>query len=183
MKELANKVGNNNVTNTSTKTFNLNFFLNETCKNAMNITDFINSIKPTLRDLEETGRIGYAEGISTIIVNNLKLLEQTARPFHCSDIKRQIIHIKTDGKWQKEIDEKPILKSAIKQIANQNIRNISKWKEINPECVDPNTRKSDKYLKIVSNSMSGLTEEEQKKNINKIVSNIAKEIVIEKILN
>lgn len=181
MKELANKVGNNNVTNTSTKTFNLNFFLNETCKNAMNITDFINSIKPTLNDLEETGRIGYTEGITTIIVNNLRMLQQTERPFHCSDIKRQIIHIKSDGKWFKEIDEKPILKNAIKTIANANIRNILKWKEHNPECDDPNTRKNDKYLKIVGNSMSGSTEQEQKKNIDKIVSNIAKEILIEKV--
>jgi hypothetical protein len=119
------KTGTNNTTNNNTnshnKTFNLNLFLNETCKDALNISDFVSSIKVSLSDLENTGRQGYVEGISNIILKNLNNLEQYQRPIHCSDFKREVIYIKDNDKWEKEGEEKPLLTKAIKVIANENI--------------------------------------------------------------
>jgi hypothetical protein len=179
--------GTHNTTNTHinshNKAFNLNFFLNETCKDAMNITDFISSIKLNLEDLENTGRRGYIEGISNIILKNLNNIEQHMRPLHCSDTKREILYVKDNNKWEKETDDKPILTKAIKVIANENIKQIKNWTDKNPDCTASDSRKNDLYLKIVSNSMNGLTEEEGKKNINKIISNVAKEMVIQKDMN
>ena len=152
--------------------------LNETCKNAMNITDFVSSIKLNLEDLEHTGRKGYIEGISNIIVKNLNDLEHHMRPLHCSDSKREILYIKDNNEWEKETDNKPILTRAIKTIANENIKQISKWRDQYPDCIDSNSRKNNMYLKIVSNSMNGLTKEESDKNIHKIISNVAKETKI-----
>jgi hypothetical protein len=166
--------------NSNNKSFNLNFFLNETCKDAMNISDFVSSIKMNLDDLEHTGRKGYIEGISNIIVKNLNNIEQHMRPLHCSDQKREILYIKDNNEWTKESDDKPILTRAIKVIANENIKQIKHWAEQHPDCTQADSRKNELYLKIVSNSMNGLTVEEGKKNINKIISNVAKEIVIQK---
>ena len=173
---------NNNSHNTTNidKCFNLNLFLNETCKNAMNITDFISSIKMNLDDLEHTGRSGYIEGISNIILKNLNKLEQHLRPLHCSDFKREVLYIKDNNEWQKETEHKPILTKAIKTIANENIKQISKWQDLNPDCTKSDSMKNDLYLKIVSNSMNGLTKEEGEKNINKIITNVAKKVIIEK---
>jgi hypothetical protein len=174
-------ITNNNINNNShNKTFNLQFFLNETCKNAMNITDFVSSIKTSLEDLEFTGRNGYIEGVSNIIFKNLTNLEKNERPIHCSDLKREVLYIKDSDEWVKETEEKPILTKAIKVIANENIKKIKDWKEMNPDCTDPDSKKNNLFLKIVSNSMNGTTEEESSKNINKIISNVAKEVIIEK---
>jgi hypothetical protein len=161
-------------------TFNLQFFLNETCKDAMNINDFVSSIKPQLEDLEATGRLGYVEGISNIILNNLKTLQIHNRPIHCSDQKREVIYIKDNDEWTKEEDDKPILTKAIKVIANENIKNIREWRNEYPDCVNADYNKNNLYLKIVSNSMSGGSAEESSKNINKIISNVAKQVVIDK---
>jgi hypothetical protein len=174
--------GTNNTThiNSHNKAFNINLFLNETCKDAMNITDFVNSIQLNLEDLENTGRRGYIEGISNIILKNLNNIEQHLRPLHCSDLKREVLYIKDNNKWEKETNDKPILTKAIKNIANENIKQIRFWKDKHPDCTSADSRKNDLYLKIVSNSMNGLTEEEGKKNINKIISNVAKETTIQK---
>ena len=170
---------NNNITNN--KTFNLHVYLNEDCKDALNISDFVSSIKVELEDLEETGRLGYVEGVSRIINKNLGDLDQNKRPIQCSDLKREIIYIKDDDKWTKEGDEnKPILKKAIKQIANENIKQISDWRKKYPDCTASDSRKNDQYLNIVSNAMAGGNKEEQEININKIVSKISKEVTIEK---
>ena len=171
---------NNNTTNNDNKTFNLNFFLNETCKDAMNISDFVSSIKVNLADLENTGRQGYIEGISNIILKNLNNLEQHFRPLHCSDLKREVFYIKDNDKWQKENDEKPILTKAIKVIANENIKQIKHWRDKYPDCTDSESKKNNLYLKIVSNSMNGSTEEESHNNIDKIIKNVAKEVTIDK---
>jgi hypothetical protein len=175
-----NTTNNTTNVNSNNKAFNLNFFLNETCKDAMNISDFINSIKLNLEDLENTGQKGYIEGISNIILKNLNNIEQHMRPLHCSDTKREILYVKDNNRWEKEADNKPILTKAIKVIANKNIKQIKNWTELNPNCTSSDSTKNDLYLKIVSNSMNGLTEEEGKKNINKIISNLAKEMVIQK---
>jgi hypothetical protein len=172
----------NNITNTNShnKTFNLNFFLNETCKNALNIDEFVSSIKVSLDDLENTGRQGYIEGISSIILNKLKNLNHYDRPIHCADQKREILYIKNNNQWFKESEEKPLLTKAIKTIANENIKQIKTWRDKNPDCTASDSKKNNLYLKIVSNSMNGSTEEESDKNINKIISNVAKEVIIDK---
>jgi len=174
----SNNTNSNN--NSHNKTFNLQFFLNETCKDAINISDFVSSIKPQLADLENTGRVGYVEGISNIILNNLNNLNNHERPLHCSDQKREVIYIKDNNEWIKENDDKPILTKAIKVIANENIKNISEWRKLNPDCTDSDSKKNHLYLKIVSNAMSGSSAEETNKNINKIISNVAKEVTIDK---
>jgi transcriptional regulator with PAS, ATPase and Fis domain len=177
------KTGTHNTTNNTNshnKAFNLNFFLNETCKDAMNITDFVSSIKVSLDDLENTGRQGYVEGISNIILQKLKNLNHYDRPIHCADQKREVLYIKNDNQWIKEGEEKPLLTKAIKTIANENIKQIKTWRDKNPECTDSDSRKNNLYLKIVSNSMNGSTETESDKNIDKIISNVAKETIIPK---
>ena len=171
---------NTNSHNTTNNAFNLNFFLNETCKNAMNISDFVSSIKVTLSDLENTGRQGYIEGITNIVLKNLNNVEQNLRPIHCSDTKREVFYIKDNNEWQKENEEKPILTKAIKVIANENIKQIMCWRDKYPDCTDSDSKKNNLYLKIVSNSMNGSTQEESSKNIDKIISNVAKEVIIDK---
>jgi hypothetical protein len=175
-----NNTNTNSHNNNNNKTFNLQFFLNEECKNALNISEFVSSIKMDLDDLEKTGLLGYAEGISNIINKNLSDLDQTMRPIHCSDVKREVFYVKNDDQWIKENDSKPVLTKAIKQVAHDNIRQISEWRKKYPDCCDPDSTKNDVYLNIVSNAMSGGTSEEQMKNYEKIISNVAKEVVIEK---
>jgi len=171
---------NSNNNNCNNKTFNLHFFLNETCKDALNMSDFVDLIKPTLEDLENTGRKGYVEGITDLILKNLKALEQCKRPIHCSDLKRAVLYVKDKDKWEKEAEDKPILTNAIKFIAHENIKQIQEWKKKNPDCTDSESRKNNLYLNIVSNSMSGINEEECEKNMSKIISNVVKESVIQK---
>ena len=180
-----NGTNSNNTTtnNTTNNAFNLNFFLNETCKDAMNISDFVSSIKLSLEDLENTGKRGYIEGISDIIIKKLSNLEQCFRPIHCSDMKREILYIKNNNEWTKEPEDKPILTKAIKMVAHENIKQIQYWRDKNPDCTDPTSKKNNTYLKIVSNSMNGLTKEEGDNNINKIISNVAKEVAIDKNIN
>jgi hypothetical protein len=182
MKVIENGTNNNitNNTNSHNKTFNLNFFLNETCKNALNIDDFVSSVKVSLSELENTGRRGYIEGISNIIINKLNKLSQCDRPLHCSDEKRETMYIKNDNQWIKETEEKPILKKAIKTIANENIKQINTWRQQHPDCTDADSNKNNLYLKIVSNSMCGSTKEESEKNYEKIISNVAKQVIIDK---
>ena len=177
--DLANKAGTNNSYNNN-KTFNLQIFLNETCKDAINLSDFVNQIKLSITDLEETGKLGYAEGISKLFIKNLNGIDLTRRPIHCSDSKRETIYIKDEHQWTKDDDNKTGLTKAIKQVANKNIKQISEWQKLYPKYSDPDSKQNDKYMKIVLNSMSGSTKEESDKNYEKIVKNIAKETIIEK---
>jgi hypothetical protein len=181
MLELAKNAGNhnNNTINTSNN-FNLQFFLNETCKDAMNIMEFVDQLQVSVKDLEETGRLGYSEGISKIFINGLKQINISDRPIHCADSKREIVYIKDKNQWNKEDDNKSLLTNAIKHVAHKNMRQIKEWTKVNPEYNDSSSKQNDRYLKIVSNSMNGSTEEETIKNYNKIIKNITKETVIEK---
>jgi hypothetical protein len=174
------KNGTNNTinTNSNNKTkFNLNFFLNETCKDAMNITDFVSSLKLQLSDLENVGKNGYVNGISNIIVKNLNALEVNKRPVHCSDLKREIMYVKDENKWEKEKEK---LKTAVKKISYKNVLKIQEWQKEHPGCQYSHNRQNDEYLQILNESMGALTEEEKIENINKIIKNVAKEVVIEK---
>jgi len=116
-----NVTNNNNISNcnnnNNNKSFNLQFFLNETCKDAMNIMDFVNSVNLQLSDLEDVGEVGFVNGISNIIIKNLKTLDVQKRPLHCSDVKREVLYVKDEDKWEKEQDDKPKVRKAIKHIA------------------------------------------------------------------
>ena len=184
MSKTVSNITNNNTntnSNNNNKTFNLQIFLNEDCKNALNISEFVSSIKMDLDDLEKTGRLGYVTGISSIINKNLSDLDQTMRPIHCSDAKREVFYVKSDDQWIKETDDnKPILTKAIKQVARENIKQIATWQKKYPDCCDPDSKKNDMYLNIVSNAMSGGSNEEQLHNYEKIITNVAKEVTIEK---
>ena len=177
---ISNNTVSNNTINSNNKTFNLSLFLNETCKDALNIGEFVDSIKVQLTDLETFGHSGYVEGVSKILIKNLNELETCKRPIHCSDSKREVLYIKDDDKWSKETDNKFVIKNAIKQVANKNIKQITEWTNLNPDCKKSDSRKNDQYLKIVMNSMSGGSNEEQCNNVEKIIKNITKSVIIEK---
>jgi len=158
--------------------FSINVFLNETCKDAINLTDFVNEIQLTINDLEETSMLGYVDGISKVFINNLKNIDYTKRPIHCSDSKRDVLYIKDDNKWVKENDTKMKLTDAIKKVANKNLKQIPEWQKKNPDYLDPNSKKNDKYMKMICEVMSGSSKEEQDKNYNKIIKNISREVII-----
>ena len=177
------KNGINNTTNSHNnshnKTFNLQLFLNETCKNAINLTDFVDSIQLQLSDLEKVGEIGYVEGISNIIINNLNELDITERPVHCADKKREILYIKDEDKWEKEKDNKDKIKKAIRRIANKNTNLISKLKQDNPDFTKHNSKNFDKYNKMIIEACGGSGDNDDEKE-DKIIRNIAKNVVINK---
>ena len=170
-----NNTTNSHNTNSLNKTFNLQFFLNETCKDAMNIMDFVDSIKLQLTDLEKVGQIGYVEGITNIITTNLKALDVTQRPIHCTDKKRETLYIKDEDKWEKENEEKKKIRKAIKKVANKNILLLQKFKEVHPDCGKSASKFSDQYNKIIIESM-----DTDKDNEDKIIKNISKNVTIDK---
>ena len=174
-----NKTLINNHSNNNNKTFNLNMFLNETCKDAMNITDFVDSIQLQLSDLEDVGKLGFVEGISNIIVKNLKALDVHKRPVHCADKKREVIYIKDEDKWEKDNDEKQRLRKAIKNVAFKNEKLLPKYKELHPGCNYSDSKYSDHYSKLVIETMGGSGNNDIEKQ-DKIIRNIAKEVVIDK---
>jgi hypothetical protein len=177
MKESGGVINSHNTITTNNTKFNLNFFLNETCKDAMNLSEFVDSLKITITDLENVGKLGYTEGISRIFTKGLKELELHKRPIHCSDLKRETVYVKNDNKWEKEGDQ---LRKAIKQITNKNIKLIPKWKEENPGHQQYHNNKNDEYLKIMYESMGPTNEMEEEKSFSKIITNLAKETVIMK---
>ena len=175
-----NGVGNTTNTNCHNKTkFNMNFFLNEQCKDAMNIMDFVNTMQLQLSDLERVGEHGYVKGISHIIVNKLKDLEICKRPIHCSDLKRETMYVKDENVWEKENEKKGKLSKMITHVAHKNQKQIGSWQEENPEYKDSESMKCDELLKIVRESMNGLTNDDESDGYtNKIIKNIAKEVII-----
>jgi len=174
------KNGTTNITHTNShnKAFNLNFFLNETCKDAMNIMDFVESIKLQVSDLESVGELGYVEGISNIIVKNLNALDVTQRPVHCTDKKRETIYIKDDNKWEKD-EERKMMHKMIKKVADKNARLLPKFTEKYPDYKNYYSKTSDIYSKIIVESMGGSGDNDYEKE-EKIIKNIAKNIVVDK---
>ena len=175
------KNGTNNTINTNShnKTFNLQFFLNETCKNAMNIMDFVDSLKLQLNDLERMGEIGFVNGMSNIIIKNLQNMDITERPVHCTDQKREVIYVKDDDKWDKEEDSKPKLRKAIKHIAHKNAKLISEFKTKYPDYRTSASKISDQYNTMVIEAMGGMGTTDLS-NENKIIKRISKEIMVDK---
>lgn len=174
-----NNYQNHSNNNSNNKTFNLQFFLNDTCKNAMNIMDFVESIKLQLKDLEKFGEHGYVEGISSIITNYLKAMDESLRPVHCADKKREVVYIKDEDKWEKDDENKTKLRKVIKKVANKNIKLLPLFKEEHPDYNDAESKYSDQYSKIVIESMGGIDGNEIEKE-NKIIHNISKCVTIDK---
>lgn len=162
--------------NNNNKTFNLNVFLNETCKDAMNIMDFVDSLQLQISDLENIGKLGFVEGISNIIVKNLKALDVHKRPVHCADKKREVIYIKDEDKWERESDEKHKMRKVIKKVAYKNQNLLPKYRIEHPGCNYSESKFADQYSKLVIEAMRDDDIEKQ----DKIIRNIAKEVVIDK---
>ena len=169
---------NNNTNNSHNKAFNLQFFLNETCKDAMNITDFVESIKLQLSDLENVAEVGYVEGISNIIVKNLKKLDVTQRPVHCTDKKRETMYVKDEDTWEKDEENKQMHK-VVKKVTDKNARLILKYKEAHPDCMTYHSRFNDKYNKIIVESMGGSGDNMFEKE-EKIIGRVSKEVTVDK---
>jgi hypothetical protein len=173
-----NNNNNNNNTNSHNKTFNLQFFLNETCKNAMNITDFVDSIKLQLSDLIKVGEIGYVEGLSSIITKNLNALDVTQRPVHCTDKKREVLYVKDENKWEKEDEDKNKIRKVIKKVMIKNQRLLPEYKEKYPDYNKASSKVSDQYNTIIIESMGGRGDNDYEKE-NKIIKNITKVTTID----
>jgi len=179
MKVIENGTNNTTNNNCNNKSFNLNVFLNETCKNAMNLTDFVNSLQLQLSDLEKVGEVGYIEGISNIIVKSLNALDVTERPIHCTDKKRETMYVKDEDKWEKETEKKEKLHKMIKKVSNKNINLISEFRDKYPDYKKCNTKVSDQFNKIIIESMGGHGDNVYEKE-EKIIKKIGKEVFIDK---
>ena len=172
-------ISNNNI-NSHNKTFNLQFFLNETCKDAMNIMEFVDSIKIQLDDLENVGNLGYVDGISKIIVKNLISLDETKRPVHCTDSKREVMYVKDEDKWEKENENKQKMRKMIKHVTHKNSKLLKEFKTKYPGCEKSESKFSDKYDKLIIEAMGGKGDNDLEKE-DKIIRNIAKKVTIDKI--
>jgi len=176
-----NVVNSNNVNtvNSNNKTFNLQVFLNETCKDAMNMSDFVESVKLQVSDLENVGKVGYIEGISNIIIKNLKAMDVSKRPVHCTDQKREVIYVKDENIWEKEDENNKKMRKAIRKIAHKNICMLKAFREKYPDCEEYDSKKSSQYNKIVYEAMGGKGDNDYEKDT-KIIKKIAKQVTIDK---
>ena len=176
--EIANKpnIINNNSNNKTS--FNLQFFLNETCKDAMNIVDFVNSLKLTNNDFETTGKLGFVNGISRIFINELKKMDVITRPLHCTDVKRETVYIKDNDTWEKETDEKKKLNWAVNRIAQLNLNQIQQWQQEYPDSVKNNTPDNEKFTELALAALGGRDMEEIQRYNDKIMKNVLKEVIL-----
>jgi hypothetical protein len=175
-----NNNNNNTMNHSNNKTFNLNFFLNETCKDAMNMKDFIQSLEMSLPELEKMGEVGFAEGMSRVFVDRLNKLDITKRPIHCSDVKREIIHIKDDNKWERDNANLDRLRKIIKQLTIKNILRVEDWKKANQGCTEYNSRKNEQYLRINMEAIGPVDDVEVKRDFGKIIRRVAENTAIDK---
>jgi hypothetical protein len=169
---------NNSHNNSYNKTFNMQFFLNETCKDAMNIMDFVNSMTLEFSDLEDVGKLGYVEGISNIIIRKLNALDIHKRPIHCSDAKREIMYVKDENVWEKENSTYDKLRKAIKHITYKNSSMLVPWSQKYPACMNNQHHLNDVYVQMMGQAMGG--KESFLESENKIMKKIAKAVLIEK---
>lgn len=174
-----NNSNSHNTTNSNNK-FNLNFFLNEQCKDAMSIKEFIDNIKVNITDLDITREFGLAESISRIFLRNLKELDVYKRPIHCSDLKREIVYLKDENGWTKDDEEKKKLSSLIRNIANKNIKQIPDWVAAHPDCKKSSNKYNDNYLMMMSESMGSFCDKENELTRKKIIRNVVKNVFIDK---
>ena len=166
---------NNNHHNAHNKTFNINFFLNEQCKDAMNMSEFVKNINVSLADLENVGKVGYVEGISSIIIDNLKNTELCKRPIHCSDLKRETLYVKDENKWERSTIDNSRLKNAVRVVEQKNIGLMSSWADNHPDCVNSGTRANTAYMKLSDVVLDG-----EESNIQKVIKRVVKEVKLDK---
>ena len=171
------KIVNNTTMNNQ---FNLNMFLNEDCKDALNIVDFVESLKLTVNDLEQTGKLGYADGIARIFIQALKRLDVNMRPLHCTDTKRETVYIKDQDIWEKENAQKTKLRNVLHQIARKNLKMIPLWQEQNPNFQYLDTRENNNFLQISLSALGPGSREDLDKQEDKIIRNVLKEVSLEK---
>jgi len=176
--DLASKVGSTNNTYISNNSFNLNFFLNETCKDAISMNDFIQNIEIQLKEIENIGNNGYISGVTDIITSRLKQLDITKRPVHCTDLKRETLYIKDENTWNKD-KENEKMRNMITKIANKSYRSIPRWREEYPECKDPENDKYDFCIKMMRNVLGEIGDEQLKLD-DKVIKNIAKLVIVDK---
>ena len=174
-----NTNSHNTMTNCHNPTFNMNLFLNEKCKDAMNMKDFVNSIQLNLTDLENVDRVGYVEGMSNIIINNLQKTDVYKRPVHCSDVKRETLYVKDDDKWEREGPNHQKMVNAVLAVEQKNVALVGEWAKANPRCMNSNTRENEKYFRLSKVATDG----EKEGNIAKVIRNVAKKVMVEKDTN
>lgn len=167
---------NSNNTNCNNPTFNMNLFLNEKCKDAMNMKDFVNSIQLNMTDLENVGRLGYVEGMSNIFIDNLQKTDIYKRPVHCSDIKRETLYVKDDNQWERDGPDHAKMTNAVLAVEQKNVALVNEWAKANPRCMNSNTRENEKYFKLSKATTDG----EKDGNIDKVIRKVAKKVIIEK---
>jgi len=168
-------INTNSHNTTNNKTFNLQLFLNEECKDAMNMSEFINSIQLKISDLENIGKLGYVEGMSNIIIKQLNDTDMNKRPVHCSDAKRETLYVKEENKWEKDTQETKQMLKAVRGVDKKNYKMLATWKDTHPKCMDSKSNQSDEYMKVVSKVMDG-----DEENINKVIKKVAKQVLIDK---
>lgn len=173
--EITNSNNFNGTNYSHNKTFNLQFFLNEQCKDAMNISDFVSSITLKLSDLNDFGKMGYVEGISKIIIDNLRDTDIYKRPVHCSDAKRETLYVKDDNRWEREGPENEKMMNAVRVVEHKNISLINEWAKNNPRCEDSSTIENTQYLNLSRAVLDG-----DDQNIAKVIKRVTKEVVIDK---
>jgi hypothetical protein len=182
-KQVVEIAGNHSITNNinynTTNKFNLHIFLNETCKDAMNIQEFIDYVTVQHSDFENFGKYGYVEALTRIFLRNLMELEVHKRPIHCSDSKREVLYVKDNDVWISDVTREKIIRT-IKYIANKNVKQIPGWMDQNPDSKNTQTKLHDKYMRMLCFSMGGRDEEEDQEYYRKIIRNIAKEVCIDK---
>ena len=174
-----NNNSNNNMTNCYNQTFNVQFFLNEQCKDAMNMKDFVNSIQLNTDDLESVGKLGYVEGMSNILITNLNKTELHKRPVHCSDIKRETLYVKDEDKWERDGPDHEKMTNAVLAVEHKNVQLMGEWAAQHPQCMDSNSKDNVKYFKLSKT----ITDGAQDGNISKVIKRVAKNVIIDKTLS
>jgi hypothetical protein len=172
----SNITGDHNAVNNNNNTFNMNLFLNEKCKDAMNMKDFVNSIQLNMTDMENVGRLGYVEGMSNILIDNLQKTDVYKRPVHCSDIKRETLYVKDNNLWERDGPNHAKMTNAVLAVEQKNVVLVNEWAKANPRCMNSNTRENEKYFKLSKAATDG----EKDGNIDKVIRKVAKKVAIEK---
>ena len=171
-----NTNSHNTITNCNNPTFNMNMFLNEKCKDAMNMKDFVNSIQLNMTDMENVSRLGYVEGMSNIFIDNLQKTDVYKRPVHCSDVKRETLYVKEDDQWEREGPDHMKMTNAVLAVEQKNVILVNEWAKANPRCLNSNTRENETYFRLSKAATDG----EKDGNIDKVIRKVAKQVVIEK---
>ena len=168
--------GNHNTINSNNPTFNMNLFLNEKCKDAMNMKDFVNSIQLNMTDMENVERLGYVEGMSNILISSLQKTDVYKRPVHCSDVKRETLYVKDDNKWERDAPNHPKMVNAVLAVEQKNVAMVGEWAKANPRCMNSSSKENEKYFKLSKAATDG----EKDGNIAKVIRRVAKNVTVDK---